>query len=378
METEKGETKEIKRLEEIRKDFEEIAKRHKRRVESFIKTELQNGESPKREIYNNTNRYLKNMEYGNEKADFRGVISVNENLEVEIDEYLLSSVIFKEYNSRYYYNPEELKNALSAKIVTNETNILYGGEIIAKCEKKKREKKNTKEEAIKALEDFNEADIKRLKQILEENLTLDNEKSSTDKKIKTFLTYRPYKKIVEELTFYGVELENLLDEIKEHKNTTLKEVYEKYATAKYVYLNRRYIKSMKKNIKTISKEDYIKNLEMDYKNGNINRAEYNEKINLIMDGSFIPVQEVSDKIGDIEITDSNIILKYLYILNKNGNLKQTTLNSKVINAITQEINAFADTLYSPNKVMDLIKKHFWVREDKGVLKINGIRLEFRK
>ena len=324
--------KEILSREEIRECFLRTLNIHVDRVKKYIEFEKNSG-ADENDIYNNVVNYLKIMQYGKEKAGFRGVISVNENLDLTIDMLSFEDIVYKEYSSRYYYNPEKLAEKITEKINVENINFYGNIEIIQKCAKLEDTEVDKKKIALEALDSFDEIDIKQLEKVSKGIADI-----KTNEKINNFLSYRPYKELLERLLFFGMEINEVLKDISKHRNEkNLKKVNKKYKKAMYIYLNKRYIESAKTKVIDLASVGY-EGFYME------NGKDYSS--------------------CEIEVPESEVVLKNLYIINDAGNLKQTTITPKLLHNITTEINNYSEKYFTDEDTLKLIMNHFWLRADK--------------
>lgn len=337
--------KKIKTREEVRKALGEKLAAHVERVKGFIEGEKSRSTN-NIDLYNNVRSYLEIMTYEGEKAGFRGVISVDEKLDLTIDMLTFESVVYKEYNANYYYNPEALLNKLEQEIKVEKSTIYKGNiEITQKCAKLGKDKIDYKKIALEALDKFTQKDIEKLERVIKNHGDIES-----DELIKNFLDYRPYKELVKRLLFFGVEINKILKDISKFRGEkTLRKINKKYQKAMYVYLNRRYInsaESKKIDLASVGYEGFYVENGKDYST------------------------------CEIEVPESEIVLKNLYIINEAGNLKQTTLTPKLIHNITTQINNYSMKQYKDSDTLELIKNHFWLRNKGDKYVVEGVITEF--
>lgn len=301
--------KKIVSRESIRK--EEIAKLE--RFECIVRDSidiLKNYGVSREDIFNDTINYLKTMKIDGEIINFSNVISVDENLNVNIDMLTFENRVYQKYNEQFYYNKEALVSELKKYLNVENVNFYDDRECTMKCAAIEDKQKEIKEKAIQALENIKDEDICKIKAVLEKksNINLLNE---TDReKIKDFLAYRPYRKILNEFSFFEIPIEEIIAQIKKSKDkNNLKEVYAKYRKIQHKYLGSKFI-----------------------------------------------------KFGRVEIPESNIILSKFYKLNENGNIIQQKVNAEIVHELAAEINCSTNKYFNDKDVLNLIKNHFVLKK----------------
>ena len=243
-------------------------------------------------------------------------ITVNDELQIEVNKMMIWKNIYDKYNRQLYYNVEllakELKDRFNVEVIIEEVEVEDIKKEVTKEDKEelnkaiKKDIEELAENKEEILKDFfnKEVDIKELKNSKNEE---DIELGVTLGRIEKHAIYKHMRNMLK----VGIEYDKALDLVINKESKDINNYIKEYQT---IQNNKDYLKG-----KTLA-------------------------------GEFGIVQE--------------IVLKNLYKTNKKGYMKVTRINKDTLQVLVDEINKVVKGKYTVGKVKKLIKLIFKVSEDK--------------
>lgn len=259
----------------------------------------------------------------NEKMSMNCIYLDEENLKFEVDYLSFEKRIYEKYQSQFYFFPELLSDEIQKYLKVDNIKFVSNIENMQKITTSELEcADKIKEKAIETLDNLEPNEMDILKEIIINRYEINSIKNDNIKtKIRDILKYKPYKNSIKELLFYGIDIESIIQDLLHYsKDYDLRNFNKKYKYSKAIWINTLYI------------EDKICNFP-----------------------------------------ERKLILDTFYKMNKNNNLIKTTITNEIIKNLKDEINNFSIKRYNEKDVINLIKEHFILGENKKLYRIERLR-----